>query len=99
MTVISPQNQPTATVRSSALKRLELKRALVSHVVSYVVINAFVLVVWLVSDTGYFWPAWMMAAWGVGLVFNIWDVYGRRPITEEDIEAEVGHTRRHSGRL
>ena len=28
--------------------------------------------------------------WGVGLAFNAWDVFGRKPITEEEIEREAG---------
>jgi hypothetical protein len=30
-----------------------------------------------------------MAAWGIGLVMNAWDVYGRREITEQDIQHEI----------
>jgi hypothetical protein len=27
--------------------------------------------------------------WGLGLTFNAWDVYFRRPITEEEIRREM----------
>jgi hypothetical protein len=30
-----------------------------------------------------------MAAWGIGLVLNAWDVYWRREITEQDIRREI----------
>jgi hypothetical protein len=108
MTTISPQNQPTtgvpespesipcaATVRSNAVKRVESKRALVSHAVSYVVVNSFLVAIWLLSGAGHFWPGWIIAGWGVGLVLNVWDTYWRRPITEADVEAEI---RRQRGR-
>jgi len=44
--------------------------------------------IWALSGGGYFWPAWVMAAWGVGIVFQVWD-YLRPPITEVDVDAEV----------
>jgi len=30
-----------------------------------------------------------IAAWGIGLVMNAWDVYWRREITEQDIKHEL----------
>jgi hypothetical protein len=29
------------------------------------------------------------AGWGVGVIMNAWDVYGRQEITEEDIHREM----------
>jgi len=48
----------------------------------------WVVGIWALSGGGYFWPAWVMAAWGVGIVFQVWD-YLRPPITEVDVDAEV----------
>jgi len=76
--------------RRLARKRVQAKRDLSSHVVVYVVVNAFLVAIWWLSGQGYFWPAWVMAGWGIGLVLNVWDVYGRRPITEADIDKEMG---------
>jgi len=75
--------------RESARKRLQAKRDLKTHVVAYVVVNAFLVVVWALSGVGYFWPVWVMAGWGIGLVMNVWDVYGRKPITEADVDEEL----------
>ena len=41
----------------------------------------------------YFWPAWVLLGWGVGLVLNVWDVYFRRPVTERDIDREMDRMR------
>jgi hypothetical protein len=38
---------------------------------------------------GYPWPAWMTVGWGLGVIMNAWDVYLRRPITEDEIRREA----------
>jgi len=74
--------------RDAAIKRIKDKRDF--HVVSYVVVNLFLVGVWAVSGGGYFWPGWVMAGWGIGLVLHGWQTYrGERPITEEDIRREM----------
>jgi hypothetical protein len=78
--------------RRLARKRLQSKRDLSSHVVVYVVVNAFLVLIWFLSGQGYFWPIWVMGGWGIGLVLNVWDVYGRKPITEADIDKELGQS-------
>jgi hypothetical protein len=78
--------------REQARKQLQERRDFGSHVVAYVVINAFLIVVWAITGAGYFWPAWVLAGWGAGLVLHAWEVFVRRPITEADIDAEL---RRH----
>ena len=77
--------------RDAAIKRIKDKRDFRTHAVSYVVVNLFLIGVWAVSGGGYFWPGWVMAGWGVGLVLHGWQTYrGERPITEEDIQREMG---------
>jgi hypothetical protein len=79
--------------RRLARKRVQAKREVAAHAVAYVVINSFLVLVWALSGFGYFWPAWVMAGWGIGLVLNLWDVYGRKPVTEADIDEELRRTR------
>ena len=77
--------------RDAAIKRIKDKREFKTHAVSYVVVNLFLIGVWAVSGGGYFWPGWVMAGWGIGLVLHGWQTYrGERPITEEDIQREMG---------
>ena len=76
--------------RDAAIKRIKDKRDFKTHAVSYVVVNLFLIGVWAVSGGGYFWPGWVMAGWGIGLVLHGWQTYrGERPITEEDIQREM----------
>jgi hypothetical protein len=76
-------------VRAEARKQLQKRRDLGAHVVTYVVVNAMLIGIWAISGAGYFWPAWVMLAWGVGLVLNAWDVLFRRPVTEADVDREL----------
>ena len=75
--------------REEAVKRLKAKRELRTHVVAYIVVNAMLVGIWALSGVGHFWPIWVMLGWGVGLVLNVWEVYGNKPITDEEIEREL----------
>ncbi|MEZ5144496.1 MAG: 2TM domain-containing protein [Acidimicrobiales bacterium] len=76
--------------RDAAIKRLKAKRDFRSHVVAYVVVNAFLIGVWaLSSPRGYFWPVWVLGGWGIGLATHAWSVYGEKPITEDDVQREI----------
>ena len=80
--------------REAARQRLQAKRDFGSHLVAYVVVNIFLVVVWAVTGAGYFWPIWVIGGWGIGLVLHAWDVFWRRPVTEADIDAEMARHRR-----
>lgn len=76
--------------RRAARERVKARRDLGTHAVVYVVVNSFLVLIWWITDPGgYFWPIWPIAGWAIGLALNAWDVLGRRPITEEDIDREL----------
>ncbi len=81
-------------LRKEATRRVQKRRDLGAHIVAYVVVNAMIVGIWAITGGGYFWPAWVLLAWGVGLVLNVWDVYFRRPVTQHDIEREMERLRR-----
>jgi hypothetical protein len=83
----------TATTRERALERLKKKRDFYTHVLVYLVVNAFLVVVWWMTSGGFFWPGFVMAAWGIGVVMNAWDVW-QRDFSEADIEREVARLQR-----
>jgi hypothetical protein len=77
-------------LRALAMKRLKKKSEFKGHVMIYVLVNTFLVVVWAMSGAGYFWPAFIMGGWGIGLVANAWDVYGRSDVpTEGQIQHEM----------
>ena len=41
------------------------------------------------SGSWFPWPVFVTLAWGIGIAMNAWDVYFRRPISEEDISREL----------
>jgi hypothetical protein len=83
-------DQPNDEERRLALKRVRARRDLSTHAVTYVVVNAFLILVWWLTGAGsYFWPIWVIGGWGIGLALNAWEVLGRRPITEADIDKEL----------
>lgn len=75
--------------RDAAIRRLKAKKGFQANVVSYVVVNLFLVGVWAVSGRGYFWPIWAILGWGLGLAMHAWSIYGAKPITEEDVQREI----------
>ena len=37
------------------------------------------------------WPVFVTLFWGIGLAMNAWDVYLRKPITEDELQQEMEH--------
>jgi hypothetical protein len=75
--------------RDKAVQRLKKRRDFRAHLLVYVLVNGFLVVIWAITGSGFFWPVFPIAAWGIGLVLNAWDVYWRHEITEQDIEHEM----------
>ncbi len=88
-----PGTTPLDDERASVRKRLIDRRRFTSDLVAYVVVNAFLIGVWAFTGAGYFWPAWVLAGWGVALVLDAWNAFGRRPVTEADVDAELARRR------
>jgi hypothetical protein len=82
----SPTDQPT--LRDQAITRLHKRSELRVHLLAYVLVNAFLLMVWAMTGSGFFWPVFPLACWGIGLVFHAWDVY-RQPVSEDKIRREI----------
>jgi hypothetical protein len=77
-------------LRERAIKRLKKRRDFHGHVLIYLLVNAFLVVIWAVVSPGsFFWPIFPMVGWGIGVVMNAWDVYFAEEIGEEDIHREM----------
>ena len=82
-------NTSTASRREQAIKRLKAKSEFKVHLVVYLTVNAMVVLVWALTSSGYFWPIWPIAGWGIGVVMHGYTVYWGSVFTEEQIEREM----------
>jgi hypothetical protein len=76
-------------LREQAIERLKKKRDFRGHVFIYVAVNAMLVVIWAITGSGFFWPIFPILGWGIGVAANAWDVYGRKPISEDEIRREA----------
>ena len=78
-TVMPPAAAGEDDLRALAVQRLRKRADFRTHVLVYVLVNAFVVLIWFVTGGPFFWPIFPILGWGVGLVMNAWDVYRRDP--------------------
>jgi hypothetical protein len=76
-----------------ARSRLLRKRKFRGDLVAYLVINAFLIGLWAVSDHNSFWPGWVLSIWGVLLLLDGWDAYFRHDVTDQDVLREMHKAR------
>jgi len=80
--------------REDALERVKAIRACMGGLAAYVIVNVFLWILWALTkgDGGGGtppWPIWVTVGWGIGMAFGAWNVYGRKPITEAEIDKEM----------
>ena len=80
-------------LRKLAVSRLKKRRDFRTHVVIYLIVNAMLVGIWAVTGAGFFWPIFPILGWGIGVGANAWDVYGRKPITEDEVQRETERLR------
>ena len=73
----------------AARKRVTDRRDFGSHVFVFIIVNAALVFVWALTGSGYFWPAWVLGGWGIGVILHAWEVFVHRPVTDADVEAEL----------
>ena len=77
-------------LREQAISRLKKRRELGAHLLVYVMVNGFLIVVWAIaSPDAIFWPIFPMVGWGVGLVMHAWEVLRGDSFSEADIQREM----------
>lgn len=82
-------------LRKQAISSLKKKESFKKSLAAYVFVNAFLIGVWALSDNpDHFWPIWVIGFWGLGLVFQAYDAYGRRgTVSETQISEEMNRLR------
>ena len=80
---------PETELRRRAIDRLRKKRGLSAHLLAYVTVNLLLAVIWwATTPDGFYWPVIPLLGWGIGVAFNVWDVYSPQP-DEKRIEQEM----------
>lgn len=91
------EERPTQTAgitdREWARARVERKRKLRADAVAYLVVNAALVIAWVVTGAGYFWPGWVLGGWAVLLLLEALGVHYRRPVTDAEIDGELRRLR------
>jgi hypothetical protein len=67
-------------IYEEAKKRVEEKKGFRTHAIVYVVVNAFLALIWWltggrITDAGVPWFVWPLGGWGIGLLFHGLGVY------------------------
>jgi hypothetical protein len=78
-------------VQDDALMKVAKKRSTFKITFTiYIVINAFLIGLWFFTtgSRSYFWPAWPMLGWGLGIVFQGVDAYMTNGFFSEEKEFE-----------
>jgi fatty acid desaturase len=88
--------EPETQLREQAIERIQRKRKFRRDVVIYVLVNAGLWVIWAIdgAKTDDVWPAWVSGIWGALLVLDAFKTYGEAPISDQQIEKEMGRIRR-----
>jgi hypothetical protein len=80
-------------LRDRAIARLKQKRDFGAHLLAYLLVNAFLIAIWAATEAGFFWPVFPLFGWGIGVAFNAWEVYWRKPPSEDRIRQEMARLR------
>ena len=76
-------------LRKILSKRVKAKRDFYSHLISYLVVNVFLVILNYITSPGYYWFLWVTFGWGVGIVCHGVSLYAELNIdTELEIKKE-----------
>ena len=88
---VTPEDDE-ADLRQLAVEQLRKKRDLQAHLIAYLLVNAFLNAIWLLTNAGgFYWPMFPLFGWGIGVAFHVWDVYAPVEPAESRIQREMKH--------
>jgi hypothetical protein len=81
------ENQYTEEERYyKAKKRVEEIKGFYGNLISYIVVNSFLLVLNLVTSPQYLWFFWPLLGWGIGVLFHGLKVFNYSPFFNKEWE-------------
>jgi len=77
-------------IREKAIKNLKAKQAFRTQLLTFLAVSVFLIVIWALTDSEFFWPIFPIAAWGLfGILPQGWRLYHHGDITEDQIQKEM----------
>ena len=80
-------------LRTAAMRSLRQKEEFRRHLLVYVLVNLLLVAIWaavgFTSNQWFPWPVFPIFGWGIGIVIHAWNLYGRKPVTEDDVQREM----------
>ena len=80
---------PEQAARDQAVKRLKKQRDFRGHLLAYLLVNTLLVVIWATTSARFFWLAFVIAPWGLGVAMNAWEAYGRPGPSRKAIQREM----------
>jgi len=80
-------------LREQAVDELRKRHDLAGHILAYLTVNTFLVVIWYLTGAGFFWPAFPLFGWAIGVIFHTWDVLWPQP-TESAVQATMNRIAR-----
>lgn len=74
--------------------QLQRWRDFQAQLFAYIAVNALFVAFWATRGAGFFWPAFPLLGWGVGLSFQHFHVVLRGQIGERDVRRRLRTNRR-----
>ena len=77
-------------IHEEASKRIKEKKRFYGGLVTYLIVNAVLIVIWALSDRGYMWFLWPLGIWGAFVLGDFLRIFVFREKSDhEAIEKEV----------
>ena len=84
---------PEERLRERAERRVKSQVDLRGHLLLYVLVNVFLMVIWWVTGAAFFWPVFPIVGWGIGVAMHAWDAYGPGTVSEDRVRREMDRMR------
>lgn len=82
-------------LRHAAVGRIKARRGFTNFLIGAVILSLLMIVIWLFTGGGYFWPIWPMLGFAIGLAFMAWSAFGpgSKPISSDEVDREMNRMR------